>query len=185
MITNIKKYVNDNMEKCINAFMKNIDSIKVGRANTSLLQNILIKCYDNSFFINNVANVTVHNFNTLKISAFDKSLNDVIKKSILKSNIGLNPYIKNNDIFVPIPSVTEEKRIDLIKIINKEGEKAKINIRIIRRDSQIKFKKFYNGEKINKDFKYKIKKEIQLITDFFINKIDEILIKKELEIKKE
>lgn len=173
------------MNSCINLFQKSIDSIRVGAANSSLIENILVEYYGKKFFLNKISRIIVYNTNTLKINAFDKTINNAIVKSILKANIGLNPYIKDNDIFISLPPVTNEKRKQLIKLIYSEGEKTKINIRLVRRDANIKFNNMYLDKIIDKDSKYRIEKEIQIITNDFINKVDKIISLKESILKKQ
>ncbi|BGI51397.1 MAG: ribosome recycling factor [Buchnera aphidicola (Ceratovacuna japonica)] len=183
MINYAKDYATKKMISCINIFQEKIDSIRAGIASVSLIENISIEYYGKKVFLDKISRIIVYNTKTLKISSFDKSLNNNIVKSILQSNIGLSAYIKDNDVFVSIPFFTKEKRIKLIKFVYKEGEKAKVNVRIVRRNINIKFSKMYLNKNIDKDTKYRIEKVIQKITDNFIEKIDSILYlkKKSLE----
>ncbi|WP_343184184.1 ribosome-recycling factor [Buchnera aphidicola (Ceratovacuna keduensis)] len=168
---------------CINSFKKKIDSIRAGLASASLVENILIEYYGKKIFLNKISRIIVHNNRTLKISLFDKFLNNNVVKSILKSNIGLSTYIKNDNIFVSVPFLTKEKRIKLIKFVYKEGENAKINIRIVRRDINTKFNNMYLDKQIDKDSKYRIEKIIQNLTNDFVKKIDNILTYKKIDLE--
>ncbi|WP_343191925.1 ribosome recycling factor [Buchnera aphidicola] len=179
MINYAKDYSIKKMKKCFNIFLKKIDSIRVGSANVMLLSNISLIYYGKKVLLNKISRITVYNTKTLRISAFDKSINNIIIQSILKSNIDVNPYTKDNDVFVTVPLITSEKRTKFIKLIYKEGEIAKVNIRIVRRDVNTKFNNMYLKKNIDKDSKYKIEKIVQNITNDFITKIDKALYLKE------
>ncbi|WP_343154936.1 ribosome-recycling factor [Buchnera aphidicola (Pseudoregma panicola)] len=183
MINYAKNYATKKMIFCIDCFKKKVDLIRAGVANISLIENIKIECYGKKVFLNKISRIIVHNNRTLKINLFDESLKNNVINSISKSNIGLTSYEQNNNIFVSVPFLTKEKRIQLIKFVYKEGENAKIDIRIIRRDINTKFNNMYLDKKINKDDKYRIEKIVQNITNDFIKNIDCILTSKKFDLE--
>ncbi|WP_343153080.1 ribosome recycling factor [Buchnera aphidicola] len=184
MIENIQKYVNKKMEECIINFKKNLSKIRTGRASSDILNGIFIEYYGNKTELKKVANITLENSQTLKVTPFENSIQKLIEKKIISSNLGLNPISKGNTILVKIPFLTEDRRKELVKIIKSDGEKVRISIRNIRRDAKDKIKKLLNEKVITKDKDYLFQSELQTKTNFFIKKIDTILKNKELELMK-
>lgn len=184
MISEIKNKVEERMIKCINFFKYKINKINTGRASTDILNDIKVNCYNNITKLKQLASITVENALTLKINLFDTSLISVVEKEIINSNLGVNVISKSKTIRVFIPSLTEERRKQLIKIIKLETEQSKILIRNIRREFNDALKEKIKIKKISMDYEYKIQEIIQKLTNIYTKKIEDIYILKEIELKK-
>ncbi|MCW5196474.1 ribosome recycling factor [Buchnera aphidicola (Pemphigus obesinymphae)] len=179
MLNNIKKDTESNMEKSLQNFKKNILKIRTNRASPHLLDGILVEYYGKKVPIRQLASVVLDDSVTLKVNVFDSSVIKLIEKAIMNANLGLNPYSKGNTILVPLPSLTESRRKELIKIIKHASECSRISIRNIRRDANVKIKNFLKKKIINEDAERLFQNEIQNMTDNFIKKIDVLLSEKE------
>nr|BET44443.1 MAG: ribosome recycling factor [Candidatus Aschnera chinzeii] len=175
MIDDIKKNIEISMEKTIETLKNKINTIHTGRASTDLLQNIKIEYYGKFVLLNELSNITVENSKTIKITLFDHTLCNVVKKAIISSNLDINPIISNNIIRVVLPPLTEDRRKHLIKLVQNNIEEGKIFIRNIRRDANEKIKILLKNKNISKDDEYYAQTDIQLITNKFIEKIDNLL----------
>jgi ribosome recycling factor len=132
--------------------------------------------------LNQVANVTVLDAHTLSITPWDKNMVGEIDKAILTADLGLNPVNDGTNIKVPIPPLTEERRKELVKLVKKFGEDAKIAIRNVRRDAKDKLKKMEKDKELSEDLRHDAETEVQNITDKHIESIDEIVKHKESEV---
>jgi len=132
--------------------------------------------------INQVANVSVLDPHTLNVTPWDKSMLDKIDKAILQAELGLNPISDGTNLRIPIPPLTEERRKELVKLVKKFAEDAKIAIRNIRRDAKDHVKRQEKNKEISEDQMYDLEDEIQKLTDEHIKKIDELFEEKEKEI---
>lgn len=178
----IKSDVKERMEKAISSLKKELSSIRAGRANPSLLDKIVVEYYGANTPLNQLANITTPDPRTLIIQPWDKSVASEIEKAILKSELGLTP---NNDgvvIRINIPSLTEERRKELVKLVKKTGEDSKVAIRNIRRDGNDELKKIEKSGEISEDDSRRTQEEIQKLTDKYIDEIDKIVSHKEDEI---
>ncbi|MXP51174.1 ribosome recycling factor [Pantoea sp. SoEX] len=184
MINDIKKDTEIRMDKCIILFKKIINKIRTGRASTTLLDNITVKYYGNLTPIYKLSNINVENTRTLKINVFDSSIINLIEDAIKASDLGLNPISKGNNIYVPIPMLTEERRKELIKIVRNTAEQTRISIRNIRRDNNDKIRNMFKEKKISQDEEYIWQGDIQKITQKYITQIDIFLFNKENELMK-
>ena len=137
MINEIKKDASDRMKKSVIALQQNLTKIRTGRANTSLLDQIFVDYYGNQTALNQVANVSIEDSRTLKITPWEKDMIKPIEKAIMSSNLGLNPVSAGIVIRVPLPPLTEERRKDMIRVIKQDGEQSRVAVRNIRRDSRI------------------------------------------------
>ncbi|CEN32286.1 Ribosome-recycling factor [Candidatus Westeberhardia cardiocondylae] len=182
MIKKIQQNTKHKMQKYIEIFKNNINKFRNSSISPNLLNGILVKSHYSSQPIQKIAYIVNINPNTLCITAFDKTSISSIKKSILNSNLGITPIIIGEKIHLQFPIITQENRIKLIKLAQKEAETCKISIRKIRKDMNEKTKKLKKEKTINQDEYHKIKKIIQNITDKNIKKIDHILQKKEKDI---
>ena len=170
------------MTKRIEAIKKELIRIRTGRATTALLDGIKVKCYDTQMPLDQVASLSVPESRLITIKPWDQSIIGEIEKSILKSELGLNPMNDGKMIRISIPPLTEERRKELAKLAKKMSEEGKISIRNHRRDANELFKELKNDKEISEDVMYKSQDEVQKITDEFIKKIDEITAEKEKEI---
>lgn len=181
MTREIIKDAEQRMKKSLEAFRHELVKTRTGRANTSLLDHIMVSYYGSDVPINQVANVNVLDSRTLSISAYDKNAIPNIEKAILNSDLGLNPVTAGEVIRVPLPPLTEERRKELIKVVRTEGEKARVAVRNIRRDANHTCKEMVREKTISEDEEHRAEKEIQELTDHFIAEIDTVLDKKEQE----
>ncbi|MFJ7976430.1 ribosome recycling factor [Peribacillus sp. JNUCC 23] len=170
------------MEKAISAYTRELASIRAGRANASLLDRISVEYYGAPTPVNQVAGISVPEARLLVIQPYDKTILGDIEKAILKSDLGLNPSNDGSIIRIAIPALTEERRKELVKMVRKEAEEAKIAIRNIRRDGNDDLKKLEKNGEMTEDDLRGYSDDIQKLTDNNINKIDDITKDKEKEI---
>lgn len=184
MLNDIKKNLIKKMDQSIDLLKEHIKSISTGRAFPELLNPVLIDYYNKKIPLFQLSNIIVDNAFTLRISAFDPSINKIICKSIIESNLGFNPSIQGDSIYVAIPHLTEERRKKLIKIVRIEAEKHRVFIRNIRREGNIKLKQYKKRSLISNDQEYKMQLEIQFLTDDYIKKVNYIADDKEKQLIK-
>mgnify|MGYP001421041330 CR=1 FL=1 len=170
------------MEKSLTSFKKDLSTIRTGRANPAMLDLIMVEAYGKKMPINQLGTVTVPEPRSINIQVWDKSNVILIDSAIKKSNLGINPQVDGQILRIPIPQLTEERRVELVKTLKTLGEKGKVSIRNIRRESNDNIKKLLNEKKISEDQSKNFEKEIQKNTDQSIEKIDKILVEKEKEI---
>jgi ribosome recycling factor len=172
----------DKMAKAITAYSRELASIRAGRANASLLDRISVDYYGAPTPVNQLAGISVPEARLLVIQPYDKTSLGDIEKAILKSDLGLNPTSDGNIIRISIPALTEERRKELVKVVKKAAEEAKVVIRNVRRDGNDDLKKLEKAGDITEDGLRGYSEDIQKLTDENINKIDEMTKEKEKEI---
>jgi len=172
----------EKMSKTIEVFVKELSSLRTGRANSSMLDLIKVDVYGQQMPINQLASITTPEARTINIQVWDLNNVNLIDAAIKKSELGLNPQIDGQLIRLPVPDLSEERRNEMKKIIKSMGEKCKISIRNIRREANDELKKLLKNKDISEDEVKKNEKIIQDHTDNNINKIDEKVISKEKEI---
>ena len=170
------------MSKTIEVFSKELNSLRTGRANASMLDLIKVDVYGQKMPINQLATITTPEARTINIQVWDTNNIELIDSAIKKSELGLNPQTDGQLMRLPIPDLSEERRIEIKKIIRTMGEKCKISIRNIRRDANDEIKKLLKSKDISEDDEKKFEKKIQDYTDENINIIDEKVSVKEKEI---
>jgi ribosome recycling factor len=172
----------DKMTKAIGAYSRELASIRAGRANASLLDRITVEYYGAPTPVNQLAGISVPEARLLVIQPYDKSILGEIEKAIQRSDLGLNPTNDGNIIRIAIPALTEERRKELVKVVKKEAEEAKVAIRNLRRDANDDLKKLEKSGDITEDDLRGYSDDIQKVTDDYINKIDAMTKDKEKEI---
>jgi len=182
MLAEIQKDARLRMSKSLESLRHELAKIRTGRAHPSLLEHVHVDYYGSEVPIGQAASVTVEDARTLSVSPWDKSMVQVIEKAILKSDLGLNPATAGQVIRIPLPPLTEERRVDLGKVVHHEGENAKIAIRNIRRDANHHIKELLREKEISEDAERKAEAEIQDVTNTAVSKVDEIVAEKEKEI---
>ena len=170
------------MNKTFEVFTKDLSALRTGRANASMLDIIKVDIYGQKIPINQLGTITAPEPRILNIQVWDQNNVTLVDSSIRKSEMGLNPQIDGQLIRIPIPSLNEERRNELKKMIKTIAEKSKVSIRNIRREANDILKIFQKEKKISEDEKNKYEKEIQMITDQEVKKIDEKISQKEKEI---
>ena len=172
----------DRMTKAIQSYTRELASIRAGRASASLLDRITVDYYGAPTPVNQMAGITTPEARLLVIQPYDKSILSEIEKAILKSDLGLNPTNDGQVIRIAIPQLTEERRKELVKVVKKESEEAKVALRNIRRDANDSMKKLEKNGEITEDALRGYSDDVQKLTDEFIQKIDQITKDKEKEI---
>ncbi|CAM5185653.1 Ribosome-recycling factor OS=Ureibacillus acetophenoni OX=614649 GN=frr PE=3 SV=1 [Ureibacillus acetophenoni] len=182
MAKQVLSQAKEKMEKSISAFSRELALIRAGRANASLLDRITVDYYGAPTPINQLGGVSVPEARLLVITPYDKSILGDIEKAIMKSDIGITPTNDGNVIRLTIPQLTEERRKELVKVVKKEAEDAKIAIRNVRRDANDDLKKLEKNGEITEDELRGYNDDIQKLTDQSIVKIDDLAKDKEKEI---
>ncbi|MEW6685843.1 MAG: ribosome recycling factor [Candidatus Edwardsbacteria bacterium] len=183
MIEPIFQEMDKKMNKAVEALRGELASIRTGRASPALLDSIKVNCYGSSVPLQQVAGISTPELRLLLIQPWDKTLIPEIEKAILRnSELGLTPTNDGKVIRLPIPSLTEERRKDLVKVVKKLTEDAKVAIRNVRREANEAIKKLEHEKKISEDESKKAHEQTQKVTDKHIGEIEEILKKKEKEI---
>ena len=177
-----KENYNAKMNKTFEVFSKELSSLRTGRANANMLDIIKADVYGQKMPINQLGTVTVPEPRTITIQVWDLSNVNIIDSAIKKSELGLNPQIDGQIIRLPIPDLSEDRRIEIKKMIKTLGEKNKVSIRNIRREANDELKLLAKNKEISEDDNKKLEKEIQMITDKQIEKIDLKISQKEKEI---
>ena len=153
-----------------------------GSTHTSLLDHVTVEYYGSQGPLNQVANGNVEDSRTLTVAPWEKDMVQVIEKAILTSDLGLNPVTAGTTIRIPLPPLTEERRVSLGKVVHHEGENAKIAIRNIRRDANHHIKELLKDKEISEDEERRGEDEVQKLTDGFIERIEKLLAEKETDL---
>ncbi|MAV55917.1 MAG: ribosome recycling factor [Candidatus Pelagibacter sp.] len=177
-----KNELDQKMNKTISSFKKDLGTLRTGRANPAMLDLIRIDVYGQKMPINQLATVTVPEPRTITIQVWDKNNIKLVDAEIKKSNLGVNPQVDGQIIRIRIPQLTEERRKELTKILKNLGEKGKVSVRNIRRESNDNIKKLLKEKKISEDESKNFESEVQKTTDQNIELIEKILTEKEKEI---
>ena len=177
-----EKSYNQKMDKTFDVFIKELTSLRTGRANSSMLDLIKVDVYGQKMPINQLGSITVPEARTINIQVWDLNNVTLIDSAIKKSELGLNPQIDGQLIRLPIPDLSEERRNEIRKLIKSIGEKCKVSIRNIRREANDELKILLKTKDIGEDEEKKFEKIVQNYTDNHIKKIDEKVETKEKEI---
>ena len=172
------------MSKTIDVFSKELSSLRTGRANANMLDLVKVEVYGQKMPINQLGTITTPEPRSINIQVWDTNNLSLIDSAIKKSELGLNPQIDGQLIRLPIPDLSEERRVEMKKIVKSMGEKCKVSIRNIRREANDNLKKLLKSKEISEDDENKYEKLIQDITDNNIKIIDGKVLSKEEEIMK-
>ncbi len=178
----ILKNCNSKMKKAFEVFNHDLGSLRTGRANVAMLDIIKVDVYGQKMSINQLASITTPESRLLNVQVWDQNNVTLIDSAIKKSSLGINPQIDGQLMRIPIPSLNEERRNELKKIMGTLAEKAKISIRNIRREANDKLKKDLKDGKISEDENAGSEKKIQKLTDDQIKELEKKLQEKEKEI---
>lgn len=181
MPQSVKKSAEERMDKAIQSLKRDLASLRAGRASVSLLDRIQVDYYGSPTPVNQLANINTPDSRTLMIQPWDKSSLADIERAIQKSDLGLTPANDGMMIRLSIPALTEERRVELVKLTKKFGEESKVAIRNIRRDANDDIKKLEKSE-ISEDESRRHQEDIQKSTDKFIAEVEKVLSAKEKEI---
>ena len=170
------------MDGAIDALNREFAGLRTGRASTALLEPLNVNGYDSQMPMNQVGTISVPEPRLLTVQVWDQSLVKAVEKSILESSLGLNPQTEGNMIRIPIPDLSEERRVELSKVAGQYAEQARVAVRNVRRDGMDRIKKMEKAGELSQDDQHLYADEIQDITDAHIKDIDASLDAKEQEI---
>lgn len=181
MTLQLHNELEEKMQKTVKVFKEDLNSIRAGRANPALLDRITLDYYGTPTPLKQIASVSAPEPRLLVIQPYDRTAIQPIEKAITQSDLGINPSNDGKIIRLAIPQLTEERRKELVKVVKKTGEEAKIAIRNARRDTNDKLKKMQKNSEITEDELKKAEEEVQKLTNKFIDSIDDLVVKKEKE----
>jgi len=176
------KIYNQKMDKTFDVFVKELSSLRTGRANSNMLDLVKVDVYGQKMPINQLGTITTPEPRMINIQVWDLNNVALIDSAIKKSELGLNPQIDGQLLRLPVPDLSEERRNEIKKMIKVMGEKCKVSIRNIRREANDELKKLLKNKDISEDDEKKFEKLVQTSTDNHVKKIDEKVESKEKEI---
>jgi ribosome recycling factor len=182
MIDKILGDTEDRMKKSLAAFRRELAGIRTGKATTTLLDAVKVECYGQQMPLNQVASISVPESRLILVQPWDRTIIKDVEKALHKSDLGLVPNADGNVIRLPIPPLTEERRHDLVKLVRKHAEEARVSVRNIRRDANDHLKKGQKDGDISEDSSHTAMDKVQELTDKYISEIDQTLKAKEDEI---
>lgn len=182
MTTEVINSSEEKLKKSLDALKKDYGTLRAGRATPSLLDKVMVDYYGTPTPVNQMANVTVPEARVIVIKPYDKSVLKEIEKAIQKSDLGLNPNSDGVAIRLTIPQPTQERRKELVKVVNKKAEDAKVAMRNIRRDANEAIKKLEKDKKITEDDRKDAQDKIQKLLDKYIKLVDTTKAAKEKEV---
>jgi ribosome recycling factor len=182
MIAELKKSTEARMHKSVEAFKADLAKVRTGRAHTGLLDHITVDYYGAQTPLAQVAKISLVDARTIGVQPFEKKLAQAIEKAIRDSNLGLNPASAGDIIRVPMPSLTEERRKELAKVVHKEAETARVAVRNLRRDAIHAVKEALKKKEVSENDERRAVDDMQKLTDRHIGEIDKLLAQKEAEL---
>lgn len=181
-ISTVTKSAQERMAKSLETLKANLAKIRTGRAHAGILDHVQVEYYGSPVPVSQVANVNVIDARTLSVQPYEKPMVANIEKAIRDSDLGLNPVSMGDNIRVPMPALTEDRRRDLTKVVRSEGEDSKVAVRNVRRDANDTLKKMVKDKEISEDDERRTQDEVQKLTDRFVGDIDKLITQKEAEI---
>ncbi len=182
MINDIKKDTELRMGKSIESLRQELSKVRTGRAHTSLLDHVRVSYYGNDVPLSQVASINVAEARVLTVTPWERNMVQAVEKAITTSGLGLNPSSAGNVIRVILPSLTEERRRDLVKVVRSEAEGSRVAIRNIRREAMTGLKDLVKEKKISEDDERRAQEDIQKLTDRYIASADKVLQEKEADL---
>lgn len=181
-VAEVQKSAESRMAKTIETLKADLAKIRTGRAHTGILDHIQVEYYGNPVALSQVGNVNLVDARTISIQVWEKNMAQAVEKAIRESDLGLNPIPMGDNIRVPMPALTEERRRELTKVVKSEGEDAKIAVRNLRRDANDGFKRLVKEKAISEDDERRAQDVVQKLTDRCVAEIDKLVTQKEAEI---
>ncbi len=181
-VADIKKTAEQKMQKSLESLKTDLSKIRTGRAHTGILDHVMADYYGNPTPVPQMANVTLIDSRTIGVTPWEKKMVGAIEKAIRDSELGLNPATQGETIRVPMPSLTEERRRDLIKVVKSAGEDARVAVRNLRRDANNALKELVKDKTLSEDLERRAQEEVQKLTDRYIAEIDKALAAKETDL---
>ena len=181
----LQKQVHDTEEKLkktVDSTVRDFSEIRTGRANSGIVEGVMVECYDTHMPLKQVATISVPEPRLIVIQPWDAGNLSAIERAILKSELGINPVNDGKIIRISIPTLTKERIDELKKILHKIAEQGRVSIRTVRRDAMAAVDKLESSKQITEDAKFKGHDDIQKLTEKYTKKIDELLANKEKEL---
>ncbi len=172
----------DRMDKAVLALKDEFATLRTGRASASLLDQVHVEAYGARMPINQLGSVSVPEPRSITVSVYDKALTVSVEKAIRNAGLGLNPVVEGQNLRIPVPPLTEDRRRDLAKLAGKYAEQQKIAVRNVRREAMDDLRKAQKDAVISEDEEKRLETEVQKITDGAVGRIDDLLKTKEQEI---
>lgn len=182
MLNDVLREARASMDKAIKALKRDMAKVRTGRASVSLLDDVRVDYYGTPTPLSQVATLSVPEPRMITVQPWEKNIIPEIEKAIFKADLGLNPSSDGLLIRLPIPALTEERRKEMAKLVRKMGEEAKISVRTARRDANETLKMLEKEKEITTDDQKSGEKDVQKVTDEFVQNIDEVVKTKEQEI---
>jgi ribosome recycling factor len=182
MLNNIKQDAQQRMTKSVEALRHELQRLRTGRASVALVEHLKVNYYGSDVPISQVANIAVADARSLTITPWEKTMVQAVEKSILASDLGLNPTTAGTVIRINLPPLTEERRKELSKHVAHEGENTKVAVRNIRRDAMHHVKELLKDKKITEDEERRAEDDVQKLTDKFVKEVDAVVKAKEDEL---
>ena len=182
MINDITTDAEDGMKRAVDSFKRDLQKIRTGRANASMLDGIKVDYYGTPTPVNQVATVQVVDARLITVKPWEKNMFAVIDKTIRASDLGINPVADSELVRLPIPPLTQERRRDLAKSVGKQTEEARVAVRSARRDAMDMIKDAEKDKQITEDERKQGEKKVQDLTDKYVAQVEEIAKAKEKEI---
>ena len=182
MIADLKKNTETKMQKSVESFKADLAKVRTGRAHSGILDHVSVDYYGTQTPLNQVAKISLIDGRTIGVQPFEKKLGAAIEKAIRDSNLGLNPASAGDMIRVPMPSLTEERRKELAKVVHKEAEGARVAVRNLRRDAIHVVKEALKKKEVSENDERRATDDVQKLTDRHIAEIDKLLAQKEAEL---
>jgi ribosome recycling factor len=182
MTSEIVASADQKMARAVEAMERDFQGVRTGRASTSLVERIHVDYYGTQTPLNQLASISVPEAHQIVIQPWDRSVLNAIEKAILKSDIGLTPNVDGTVVRLNIPQLTEERRRDLVKVVHKRMEEARVEIRNLRRDAADQLKKAEHGGEVGTDDAHRLLETIQRTTDRHIAEVDRVGATKEQEV---
>lgn len=182
MSTEIVTTADQRMARAIEAMERDFQGVRTGRASTSLVERITVDYYGTQTPLNQLAGISVPEMHQIVIQPWDRSVLGAIEKAIIKSDIGLMPNVDGTVVRLNIPVLTEERRRDLVKVVHRRMEEARVEIRNLRRDAADQLKKLERDGDLGEDDAHRVLDAIQKTTDRYIAEVDRVGAAKEQEV---
>jgi len=182
MVDDVLKDTKQHMEATIDSVAHDFNALRTGRANIGILDEVQVEYYGVPTPLNQLAGLSAPDPNLLVVQPYDKSTIETIEKAVLQAELGLNPNNDGTVIRIPIPVLTEERRVELTKVVSRVAEEGKTALRNIRRHGNDEIKKLQAEKEISEDEEHRGYKQVQELTDDYCKRVDEIAARKNSEI---
>ena len=171
------------MQKSLDSYVKQMDTIRSGQPSTSLVDDLMIDCYGAAMPLKQLALVSVPDATTILIEPWDKTLLSEINRKLLMSNLGVNPVVDAQFVRINIPPLSEERREELVKLVRKVTEDARVSVRSVRKSFNNHVKKMIKDKEITEDMERHLELKVQDKTNIFVKKIEQLFIEKEKKLR--